>query len=165
LVSRSGWILERDERILFVCRVLEGHAQAPLKRGRGFEVIGANVLRLFTYIGGLISETPSVRTIYLSGNMVVTSKRLIFINDAGFLTSMPVCVFMQPINSIISVGIGLPRLPFVKKIPIITYEEDETLYTIDIRTGIKPEKVKSYIERILRENASRDENEQLSLEH
>jgi hypothetical protein len=35
LVSRSGLILERDERILFVCRVLEGHAQAPLKRGKG----------------------------------------------------------------------------------------------------------------------------------
>ena len=86
--------------------------------------------------------------------MVVTSKRLTFINDAGFLTSMPVCVFMQPINSIISVGIGLPRLPLAKKILIITYKEDEALYTIDIRTDIEPEKVKSYIERILRENAT-----------
>ena len=72
MVSRSGWILERDERILFVCRVLEGHAQAPLKRGRGFEVIGANVLRLFTYIGGLISETPSVRT-HISNDIITTT--------------------------------------------------------------------------------------------
>jgi hypothetical protein len=70
---------------------------------------------------------------------------------------MPVCVFMQPINSIISVGIGLPRLPFAEKILVITYKEDDALYTIDIRTDIEPEKVKSYIERILRENASHDE--------
>jgi hypothetical protein len=30
---------------------------------------------------------------------------------------------MQPINSIISVGIDLPRLPLAKKISIITYKE------------------------------------------
>jgi hypothetical protein len=41
-----------------------------------------------------------------------------------------------------------------KKDPIITYKEDEALYTIDIRTDIEPERVKSYTERILRENAT-----------
>ena len=150
-------ILEKDERVLFVCRVLEGHAQLPLGIGKNFEVVGANILRLFTYIGGSILEASNARTIYLSGNMVVTSNRLIFINDEGFLTSMPVCVFMQPINSIISVGIGLPRLPLAKKTLLITYKEDEALYTIDIRTDIEPEKVKSYLERILRENVTHDE--------
>jgi len=150
-------ILEKDERVLFVCRVLKGHAQVPLRRGKNFEVIGANILRLFTYIGGSISEASNVRTIYLSGEMVVTSKRLIFINDAGLLTSMPVCALIQPLNSIISVSIGLPRLPFAKKLLLITYKIDETLYTIDAQTDIEPKKVKSYIETILREKATRDE--------
>ena len=160
LFSRSGLILEKDEKVLFICRILEGHAQVPLKREKTFEAIGANVLRLFTYIGGSISEAPSARTIYLSGEMVVTSKRLIFINDVGLFTSMPVCVFMQPIDSIISVGIGLPRLPLAKKLLLITYKKDETFYTIDAQTDIEPERVKSYIETILRENVRRDENEQ-----
>jgi hypothetical protein len=150
-------MLERDEEVLFVCRVLEGHAQVPLKREKAFEAVGANILRLFTYIGGSISESPSARTIYLLGEMVVTSKNLIFINDEGFFTSKPVCVFMQPIDSIISVGIGLPRLPFAKKTLLITYKREENFYVIDIRTDIEPEKVKSYIEIILRKNLSRYE--------
>jgi hypothetical protein len=149
--------LEKDEKISFVCRVLEGHAQAPLKKEKTFEVVGANVLRLFTYIGGSISGSSIARTIYLLGEMVVTSKRLIFINDVGFFTSKPVCVFMQPIDSIISVGVGLPRVPFSKKSLLITYKSEETLYVIDIRTDVEPEKVKSYIETTLRENTSRAE--------
>jgi hypothetical protein len=144
-------VLERDEKVLFVCKVLEGRAQVPLKREKAFEAVGANILRLFTYISGSISESPSARAIYLLGEIVVTSKNLIFINDVGFFTSKPVCVFMQPIDSITSVGIGLPRLPFAKETLLITYKRDENLYVIDIRTDIDPEKVKSYIETILRE--------------
>jgi hypothetical protein len=64
---------------------------------------------------------------------------------------------MQPIDSIISVGIGLPRLPFAKKTLLITYKREENFYVIDIRTDIDPEKVKSYIEIILRRNPSRYE--------
>ena len=56
MFSRSGLILEKDERVLFVCRVLKGHAQVPLRRGKNFEVIGANILRLFTYIGTLLHD-------------------------------------------------------------------------------------------------------------
>jgi hypothetical protein len=61
--------LEKDETITFVCRVLEGYAQVPIKKPKSLEIVGANILRLFTYIGGAISESQPVRTIYLLGEM------------------------------------------------------------------------------------------------
>ena len=146
--------MEKDEKITFVCRVLKGYTQVPLKKTKSLEIVGANILRLFTYIGGAISESQPVRTTYLLGEMVVTSKRLIFVNDDGFFTSKPVCAFMLPLDSIISVGVGLPRVPFLAtKSLLITYKSEETQYVIDVRTDIEPEKVKSYIERILSEKA------------
>ena len=154
LFWRSGVILEKDETITFVCRVLEGYAQVPIKKPKSLEIVGANVLRLFTYIGGAFSESQPVRTIYLLGEMVVTSKRLIFINDIGFFASKPVCAFLLPLDTIVSVGVGLPNVPFLAtKSLLITYKSEETLYVIDIRTDIEPEKVKSYIERTLSEKA------------
>jgi hypothetical protein len=86
--------------------------------------------------------------------MAVTSKRLIFINNIGFFASKPVCAFLLPLDSIVSVGVGLPNVPFLAtKSLLITYKSEETLCVIDVRTDIEPEKVKSYIERILSEKA------------
>jgi len=144
LFSRSGLIMKEGEQILVIFRVLSGTAQIPSTNDNvHLDLVGANVLRLFTYVSGEISK--SIRTLYLFGEVVVTTKRVVFIQEMGFLSSKPVVVFAIPIETITAIGTSSPYFQFERKSLLITYGKDEEFYTIDLKTDVDPEKLKKYL--------------------
>jgi hypothetical protein len=136
--------MKEGEQILVIFRVLSGTAQIPPTRDKvHLHLVGANALRLFTYVSGEISK--SIRTLYLFGEVVVTTKRMVFIQEMGFLSSKPVVAFAIPIETITAIGTSSTYFQFERKSLIITYGKDEEFYTIDLKTASDPEKLKKYL--------------------
>jgi len=136
--------MKEGEQILVIFRVLSGTAQIPPTRDKvHLDLVGANALRLFTYVSGEISK--SIRTLYLFGEVVVTTKRVVFIQEMGFLSSKPVVAFAIPIETITAIGTSSTYFQFERKSLIITYGKDEEFYTIDLKTASDPEKLKKYL--------------------
>lgn len=149
LFSRSGLLLEKDEGIVCICRVSEGIATVPIKDQRSFDIVAAHILRLFTYIGGSI-YSPRTHSITLFGELAVTSKRLIFINELGFFFSKPLPVLFVPLSTIVAIGVKsskLPLFPFSDKGLLITYKVDGELCHIELSTDLDPNWIKSRIEQ------------------
>jgi len=138
-------ILQEEEQLQLIFRILSGTAQVPPAKDKvSVEMVGAEVLRLFTYVSGEFSK--KISTLFLhSGEAVVTTKRMFFIQDIGFLASKPVVVFIIPTEFIIAITTGIPYFPFTKKTLLITYSKDNEFYTIDIETDVDPEKLKKFL--------------------
>jgi len=132
LFSISGLFLENDESLSFICKVLEGVATVPIKNQKSFDFIATNVFRLFTYVGGGLNA--GVQKIHLLGELAVTSKRLILINDLGFFVAKPAPVLFIPLDSIVSISLVNPVFPFswfYRKGLVITFKIDQELAYVE----------------------------------
>jgi len=92
---------------------------------------------------------PKARSIYTSGELAVTSRRLILLNDVGFMVSKPIPILFVPLNAIVAIGtkiFELPLLPPLDKGLVITYKIGEELYHMDLSIDLDPSLIKSQIE-------------------
>lgn len=149
IIKDCGIILDNNEQVLLNVGIEDSYV--PISESREKTSADAIWLRpfgLFNYLFAVAEKSGDVNQKYIfSGRLIITNKRIIIIEQQGFLTSKLVPISFIDLKSVRAISIS--KNFFRGSSILVTYEtQTKTLHTMELHTSEKYEHLISTIHEI-----------------